>query len=267
MITLSTDSLKGYGLNRIFKLVKDAGYDGVDLFIDPKDFDTQDADYVKELVDKYQLPVVAIQTQHNANARDIVDAVEMAKKLGTKIIVVQPPKMFNFKYTKWLTTEVPKIRQREEISIALENASSETFLGIIPEHALNNLNELRKFKHAALDTTRVAQKKDDLIRVFNVLKKFLVHVHVSNVKKGKGYALPDEGILPLESFLTKLKQEGYRGAVSFKIHPKFIQAGNEDKVLKHMADCKKFYEDYFVKIQVASSAAPKEDKAEGDEEE
>lgn len=249
MITLSSDSLKGYGLNRIFRFVKEAGYDGLDLAVDPRDFDSQDAAYVKELIDEFSLPVLALQSPASAGPKEIVNAVEMAQKIGTKVIIVQPPKMFNFKYTKWLTNEVPKIRQREGISIALENAPSETFLGIIPEHALNNLNELRKFKHAALDTTRVAQKKDDLIRVYHILKKFLVHVHVSNVRKGKGYAMPDEGILPLESFLTKLKQEGYRGAVSFKIHPKFIHAGDHDKVMKHLADCKKFYEDYFVKIE------------------
>lgn len=248
MLTLSSDSLKGYGLNRIFQFVKEAGFDGVDLFIDPKDFDTQNAAYVKRLSEENKLPVVALQTQPNATAKDVIAAVAMAKVLGVLILIVQPPKMFNFKYIKWLTNEVPKLRQREEISIALENAPSETFLGIIPEHALNNLNELKKFKHAALDTTRVAQKKDDLIRVFNILKKYLVHVHVSNVKKGKGYALPDEGILPLESFLTKLKQEGYRGAVSFKIHPKFLRVGNDDKVLKNLASCKKFYTEYFVKI-------------------
>ncbi len=258
MITLSTDSLKGYGLNRIFKIVKEAGFDGIDLFVDPHDFDTQDTDYIKGLTSEYKLPVVAIQTAQTGNARTLIDAVEMAKKLGTKVIVVQPPKMFNFKYIKWLTTEVPKIRQREEISIALENASGETFLGIIPEHAMNNLNELRKFKHAALDTTRVAQKKDDLIHVFHMLRKFLVHVHLSNVKKGKGYALPSEGSLPLESFLTKLKQEGYRGAISYKINPRFLEAGNEDRVQKHLADCKKFYEEYFVKIAVLSGTESEE---------
>lgn len=249
MITLSTDSLKGYGLNRIFQFMKEAAFDGIDLFIDPRDFDTQNPKYIKKLVEEYKLPVTVLQTHPNATAKDVIKAVEMAQFLGTKIIIVQPPKLFNFKYIKWLTNEVPKIRQREDISIALENAPSETFLGIIPERALNNLNELKKFKHAALDTTRVAQKKDDLIRVFNVLKKFLVHVHVSNVKKDKGYALPGEGILPLESFLTKLKQEGYRGAVSFKIHPKFLKAGQDEKVIKNLASCKKFYEEYFVKIE------------------
>lgn len=249
MITLSTESLKGYGLNRIFKFVKEAGFDGIDLFVDPRDFDSQNITYVKQLMEENDLPVVALQTNSNATANDIMQTVEMAKELGTRIIVIQPPKMFNFKYTRWLTNEVPKIRQREDISIALENAPSETFLGIIPEHALNNLNELRKFKHAALDTTRIAQKHDDLIRVFHMLKKFLVHVHVSNVRKGKGYYLPQEGILPLESFLSKLKQEGYHGAISFKINPKYLEVGNEDRLLKHLGECKDFYEKYFVKIE------------------
>jgi sugar phosphate isomerase/epimerase len=254
MLTLSSDSLKGYGLNRIFEMVKNAGFEGLDLYMDPRDFDTQNTEYVKRLIEEYKLPVVSIATSANSTAKNIMDAVEMAKEIGTKIVVVQPPRMFNFKYIKWLTVEIPKIRQKEELSIALENASNETFLGIIPEHAMNNLNELRKFKHAALDTTRVAQKKDDLIRVFELLKKFLVHVHISNVKKGKGYALPDEGVLPLESFLAKLKQEGYRGAISFKISPKFMGVGDDQKVMKNMKKCIDFYNEYFVKIDVLPGA-------------
>ncbi len=260
MITLSTDSLQGYGLNRIFKLIKEAGYDGVDLVIDSKEYDTLNIEYLKSLVEEYNIPIISMQTPLNANAKAIVHAAEMAKELGVKIIIVQPPKLFNFKYIKWLTNEVPKIRQREDLSIALENAPSKTFLGLIPEHAMNNLNELKKFKHAALDTTRVAQKKDDLIRVYHVLRKYLVHVHISNVKKGKGYCLPDEGILPLESFLTKLKQEGYRGAISFKVHPKFLGAGDEKKVLRHLAECKKFYEEYYVKIETLPGIDKKEEK-------
>lgn len=253
MITLSTDSLQGYGLNRVFKFIKEAGYDGVDLVIDPKNWDTQNVKYLQQLTDEYNLPILSLQTPPNANARTVLDTVEMAKELKVKIIIVQPPKLLNLKYIKWLTTEIPKIRQREDLSIALENAPSDTFLGIIPEHAMQSLVDLKKFKHAALDTSRVAFKKDDLIRVYNVLKKFLVHVHVSNVRKGKGYAMPDEGALPLESFLTKLKQDGYKGAISFKIQPKFLKAGDDVKVLKNLAECKKFYENYFAKAATADN--------------
>lgn len=248
LLTLSTDSLQGYGLNRVFQFIKDAGYDGVDLLLDPKNYDTQNVEYLQGLVEKFGIPVISLQTPMNANPKTILRAVEIAKELGVKIIVVQPPRLFSLHYIKWLTSEVPKIRQREDLSIALENAPNDTFLGIIPEHAMQGIADLKKFKHVTLDTTRVAFKKDDLIRVYNVLRKYLVHVHLSNVRKGKGYALPDEGVLPLESFLTKLRQDGYKGAISFKIHPKYMQVGDDAKVKKHLAECKKYYETYFVKV-------------------
>jgi len=111
---------------------------------------------------------------------------------------------------------------------------------------MNNIVELKKFKHACIDTTRIALKRQDLIRIYKSLQKYLVHVHLSNVKGSKGYSLPDDGILPLESFLTKMRQDNFPGTVSMKINPKFLQAGEDDKVLKHLEDMKKYYETYFV---------------------
>lgn len=250
MLSLSSDSLKGYGLNRIFQIVKTAGYGGVDLVIDPKNFDTQNALYVKSLVDQTGVPVVALQTPQNSNPHKIQEAVQMAKVLGTRVIVVQPPKIFDFKYIQWLKNEIPKIRQKENISIALENAPSETFLGIIPEHAMGGLIDLKKFKHVCLDTSRIAQRRDDLIRIYKALKKYLVHIHLSNVKAGKYYYLLGKGILPLESLLTKLKQDGFGGNVSLRINPKFLEAGDDQKVMKMLEEQKLFYDTYFTNVTV-----------------
>jgi len=250
MLTLSTDSLKGYGLNRIFKIIKEAGYDGVDLTIDPKNFDTQNADYVKSLVDEIGIPVLSIQAPPTANPKKIQIALEMAKKIGTRVIVIQPPKIFDFKYTQWLKNEIPKIRQKEDISIALENAPSKSFFGIIPEHAMGNILDLKKFKHACLDTSRIAQKKEDLIRIYKVLRKYLVHIHLSNVKAGTPYSPPEKGILPIESFLAKLKQDGFKGNISFKINGKFLNTGDDEKMMKALAEQKLFYETYFTNVKV-----------------
>jgi len=250
MLALSTDSLKGYGLNRIFSIVKAAKYDGIDLAIDPKNFDTQNAEYIRSLIDQTGVPVLAIQTPPLSSPRKIMETVKMAKLLETRIIVIQPPKIFDFKFAQWLKNEIPKIRQKENISIALENAPSETFLGIIPEHAMGSMLDLKKFKHACLDTSRVAQKRDDLIRVYKNLKKFLVHVHISNVKAGKYYYLMNQGILPIESFLTKLKQDGFPGTISVKINAKFLNAGEDDKVMKALEEQKLFYDTYFTNVKV-----------------
>jgi len=249
MLAICTESLKGYGLNRIFEIVKEAGYDGLDLNVDPRIFDTANAKYIKNLIEQHQLPVLAISAPTVSSPKKIHDLVTLAHKIGTKIIVLQPPKLFDFKFISWLKTEIPKIRQQENISIALENGSSQTFLGIIPEHAMNSLVDLKKFKHVALDTTRVATKKEDLIRVYKVLKKFLVHVHLSNVKASQHYAPPKNGILPIESFLTKLKQDGYPGTISLKINSKFIPLGDDEKLMEFLADQKEFYDTYFTKIE------------------
>lgn len=262
MLVLSTDSLKGYGLNRIFQMVKAADYDGVDLSIDPKNFDTLNAEYIKSLIDETGVPVVAIQTPQACNPHKIQEAVKMAKILGTRIIVIQPPKIFDFKYIQWLKNEIPKIRQKENISIALENAPSQTFLGIIPENAMGNLVDLKKFKHVCIDTSRVAQKRDDLIRVYKALRKFMVHVHISNVKAGQYYYLLGKGILPIESFLTKLKQDNFAGAVSLKVNGKYLEAGDDQKLMKTLQEQKLFYDTYFTNVKVMTSTEPEDASSE-----
>lgn len=250
MLTLSTDSLKGYGLNRIFQFAKEAGYDGIDLQIDQTDYDSQNLEYVKKLKEEYGVPIQAVKAPFNASGeKEIKAAIEMARDLDAKVVVIQPPKLLNFKLVSFLKKEIPKIRAKEKISIALENAPSTTFLGIFPEHAMGNLLELKEFKHACIDTSRVAEKGEDIMRVYKSLKSYLVHIHLSNVNKGRKYTMPNDGILPLESLLAKLKQDKYPGAISIKVKPKFLEAGNDEKVLKRLKECKEFYEKYYTNIE------------------
>ncbi|MFC1655593.1 sugar phosphate isomerase/epimerase family protein [Patescibacteria group bacterium] len=250
MLALSTDSLHGYGLNRIFQFAKEAGYDGIDLYIEDKNYDTHNADYIKSLSSEYGLPILSVQLP-DATPKRLDKTIEMAKKIHSKVIIIQPPKILNFGQTSWLKNKVPKIRAKENISIALENAPADLILGIIPKHAMNNIVEMKKFKHACIDTTRIATKRQDLMRVYKTLEKYLVHIHISNVKGSKKYYLPDDGILPLESFLTKLKQDEFPGTISMKVNPKFLEAGNDEKLLKHLKEMKEYYDKYFTNAKIS----------------
>lgn len=254
MLALSTDSLRGYGLNRIFQITKDAGYDGVDLAIDRKNFDTLNAEYIKQLSDQVGIPVLSIATPTNANDKMIKKAVNIAKTVGCRVVVIQPPKFFDYKFISWMKNEIPKMRQKENISIAMENAPSKSFFGIIPEHAMGNIIDLKKFKHACLDTARLGKRKEDIIRVYKTLKKYLVHIHLSNVRAGTPYAPPEKGILPMESFLTKLKQDGFPGVISYKINGKYLHTGNDEKLMKSLAEQKLFYDTYFTNVTVMKSS-------------
>ena len=249
MILLCTDSLRGYGLNRIFELAKEAGYDGLDLTVDYGNFDTWNADYIKKLVKDYSLPVRAVSAPKELSPKHIQEIVEMARDIGEKIVILQPPKLLDFKLSSWLKKEIPKLREKEFMSIALENAPAGTFLGFIPEHAMGSAQDLKEFKHVSLDTARIGEQRKDLMRAYTALKKYLVHVHLSNLFNGKKYAPPHEGIMPLESFLTKLKQERYPGAISMKILPKFLFAGDDEKVVEELKRAKKYYDKYYTNVE------------------
>lgn len=233
-LAISTDSLKGYGLNRIFQIAKEAGFDGIDLHQNKKNYDTLNAEYIEELSKQYDIPVLSVQAVEEGGKQNVIDAIKLAKTVGARIVVVQPPKILDRAYTNWLRKEVPKMRKAENISIALENAPSAGFLGIFPDRALSNITELKRFKHACLDTSRAANKKQDIIKIFTTLQKFLVHIHLSNFKNGRSYLPLDKGDLPLESFLAKVGAAEFVGAISLKLSPKKLEVGNDAALIANL---------------------------------
>lgn len=251
MIILSTDSLRGYGLNRIFEIAKAAGYDGIDVAVDFGLFDTYNGDYLEKLSEEYGMPIHAVSAPMQVRSDRVKQLVEVAKKVKAKVVILQPPKILDFKMASWLKVEVPRLREKEFISIALENAPAETFLGFIPLHTMSNTEELRKFKHISLDITRIGESRKDLMRSYALFRKYLVHVHLSNIYHGKKYAPPQEGIMPMESFLTKLKQDRYPGAISIKVSPKFLHVGEDEKVIDSLKEIKKYYDKYYTKVEVS----------------
>jgi len=126
----------------------------------------------------------------------------------------------------------------------------------------NAKEELKKFKHISLDTARIGEQRKDLIRAYTAFKKFLVHVHLSNLHQGKKYFPPTLGILPLESFLTKLKQDKYPGAVAMKIYPKHLYAGDDEKVIEELKRAKNYFDKYYTNVEVVEE---KEEEPHGDQ--
>lgn len=245
MLTLWTESLRGYGLNRIFELAKKADYAGVDIAINYGNFDTFNTEYLQKLSTDYSLPIHSLSAPDQITGARIKDLVQMAKTLHAKVVIVQPPKLLDFKLSSWLRKEIPKLREEEGISIALENAPSGSILGLIPDRAMSNLQDLKEFKHVSLDTSRIAEKRQDIMRTYEAMKKYLVHIHLSNFHHGKKYANPQEGIIPLESLLTKLKADNYPGALSIKVLPKYLEAGNDEHVITRLQEIKQFCEKFF----------------------
>jgi len=245
MIALHSSSLGKYGLNRIFEFTKSAGYDGIEIAVDKNNFDTQNAQYIKELSEKYKLPILALHTPINGSIKSVEHVVDMAVYLKCPVVVISPPKLFDFKFTNWLKKEVEPLRKKKKIQIALINASGETLLGFLPARALNNLTDLKKFGMISLDCSSTLSKKWDLIRIYEHLKKLIVHVHISNVRHHRDYSLPNEGVLPLESLLKKLKKDNYKGALSVRVRQTELSAGDDEEVVKKLKKVKSFISEFF----------------------
>ncbi|MDP3975302.1 MAG: sugar phosphate isomerase/epimerase [bacterium] len=244
MFLLSTDTLRGYGLNRIFRFAKEAGYDGLEVALDSRLYDTQNADYLNELRQEYQLPIRVVRTFENASVQRSTVAFELAKKVGAQTVVLEPPRLFDYHYKRWMRSEVPALRKKYGLHIALKNVASEFTWMILPGRSMNNITDLQDFKEVCLDVSNLYAKKIDLMRAYETLKPFMKHVHLSNVYRTQEHSMVDEGIMPVESFLTKLNRESYGSDVSLLVRPKAMEAGDDDKVMRNLKRAKSYYEKY-----------------------
>jgi len=245
MIILHTSSLGKYGLNRIFDFAKKAGYDGIEIYVDKNNYDSQNAEYIKKLCNEYGLPIAALHVPTDGSEKSVEHVVEMAAYLNCPVVVITPPKLLDFKFANWLKKQIPELRKKKHVQITMVNAPGETFLGFLPSRAMNNITDLKKFGLVTIDTSSTVSKKWDLIRIYEHLKKLVTHVHLSNVRHHKDYSMPNEGILPLESFLKKLKANNYKGAISIRVRPTDLSAGDDEKVVKKLKLAKQFVDDYF----------------------
>ena len=92
MLLLSTSSLAGYGLHRIFEFAKKSEYDGIDLCIDFSAFDTFNAEYLRKLSADFGVKIVSVtmpEKQLTTNQLEFV--LQMAADLGVKMVNIHPP--------------------------------------------------------------------------------------------------------------------------------------------------------------------------------
>ncbi len=129
MLLLSTSSLRGYGLHKIFSLTKEAHYDGISLDLNPLDFDTENALYIVELSKEFSMPVVSITAYERRITPKIVDRIiEMAKTLGSKMVNFYPPHRLD-KDGEWFSEYLPLVQKRnKDLHITIINVEPKTFL-------------------------------------------------------------------------------------------------------------------------------------------
>jgi len=268
MLALSTGSLYTYGLDRVFGLAKEAGFDGIEVLVDGR-WDTRQADYLKHLMGRHGLPIVSLHSpfhlvQVPGWERDPIwrlkKTVKLAEALGAQVVVAHPPVgwlrislrvtgasnkrdcwvglplswFVGRPYARWLCDELESFQRGTEVTVAVENMPRRRIgpLGF-NLYQMTRLESLECFRHLTLDTTHLATHGIDILQTYERLAGRVSHVHLSNYN-GREHRLLRDGHLPLADFLHRLNQDGYGGIVAVELQPDVLGAGDDNRVLANL---------------------------------
>lgn len=254
MLLLSTSSLTGYGLHRIFAFAKKAGYAGIDIALGSINYDLWDEDYIFELVKEFNMPVISITAPSKwMSTKKLEKIVIIAKKLSVQIITVAPPHITD-KDTKWFGAALSKLKKDTHISICVQNVEPKFLFFVIPEYRNATFTQIKGVTgDTTLDILAVDSKSSmDIIKAHGVLWSSMKNIFFSDKKGMKRGILPGGaggGIsyLPLESFLMKLKTTWYGGYITLKVNPAEIGVGNTERVIQNLEYMKNYYDKHFSK--------------------
>lgn len=254
MLLLSTSSLTWYGLHRIFDFAKKAGYTGIDIALGTLNFDLWDEEYIYELTQHFDLPVLSLTAPTKwMSKKKLEKIVIMAKKLSVQLITVAPPHITD-KDTKWFGASLSKLKKDTHISICVQNVEPKFLFFVIPEYRNATFSQIKAVTgDTTLDILGVDSSSSmDIIKAEWMLGKSIKNVFFSDKHGMKRWILPGwagGGIsyLPLESFLMKLKTTGYNGFITLKVNPKEIGAWNPERVMQNLEYMRNYYEKHFEK--------------------
>lgn len=244
MILLSSKSFPHYGLDRVFAFAKKVNYDGIDLEVNAN-FDTQNPEYLKLLEKRHSISIKSFSLPDKVDKDILKGFQDTVKEFPNITLNLAPAQSFLFTYKKWLEVIAPKLAQKYDLHVNFRNLPLNLILGMIPSNTENSLQSLREQGDVCLDTSAIWSSKQDLMKTVSFLGDKLKCVYLSNVYKNVPYGVLDSGVLPLESFLTKLSQRGYHGDFVIRLSPVALHQGEDEKMLEILRDSKKFIEEYF----------------------
>ncbi len=244
---LSTGSVYTYGLERVYALAAEVGFDGVELLIDMR-FDTRQPAYVRQLRDRFALPVLAVHAPFSPWRLDgwppsfpesIAEAARIARALDAGIVIAHLPRVREREYEQWLRQGLgPWQQAHPETVVAVENMPAKWFRwwpwGRLNPWRMNRLEEWSRFPYLNLDTTHLATRGLPLLQTYERLQRQVVHIHMSNaIHRGRRvleHRRLDDGFLALDLFLRRLAQDNYPGVVTVELMPQVLDAQDEEKL-------------------------------------
>ena len=140
---------------------------------------------------------------------------------------------------------MPHLAKKYDLLFCRRNTPFKFYMGLFPQRSENSLFALREMGYVCLDVSALWMSKEEIMKSVKFLGNRLKHVYLSNVHNNSPYAPPRKGILPLESFLTKLAQVKFEGDFTIRIKPQKLREGDDEKMLEILIESRKFHEKYF----------------------
>ena len=245
MLLISSESFPNYGLENFFLFAKKAGYDGVEIVVN-ENFDSQNPEYLKQLQQRVGLPILAFGITRKMEGKYTEAFQNVVRNFPGATLNLSPPATLSFQYKEWMTKIAPRLAKKYDLALCRKNMPAENLFGMLPSRTENSLYALRQAGDVCLDLSALWKNNEEIIRTIAFLGDSLQHIYLSNVHQNVPYCPPQNGILPVESFLTKLAQMHYRKNFTMKIAPGQLAPGKEDETIRILVESREFFQKYFV---------------------
>jgi sugar phosphate isomerase/epimerase len=248
---LSTGSLYTYGLDRVFALAAEAGFDGIEVLVDPR-FDTRQPAYLRRLMERYGLPILSVHAPFRprrlaawpqTQPESITATADLARAVGAEVIIAHLPYGRDRAYARWLRNDLRAWQQADPNPVvAVENMPLKWVrwwpFAPLEMWRMNRLEEWGAFPHLTLDTTHLGTKGLDPLMVYERVRDRVAHVHLSNARR-KGRRVQEhrrleDGFLTLGALISRLAQDSYDGIATVELHPDALEAEDEEKARFHL---------------------------------
>ena len=225
----STGPLFARPLDWAFAVIRDAGYDGVELMV-TQDPMTQEAQRIGEVSAREGIPVPVVHGPFLLLTRrvfgtDLVEkarrSLELAADLGSGLMIVHPPYRWQRSFHQWLLERGDDEAEELGTRIGVENLYPVQVVGrTVRFHRYTDPEHLAPFKHVVLDTSHFGVAEVDINAAYERLRGTTAHLHVSD-NRGAGrdsHAPLGHGVLPLASFLHRAaRDESFPGSITLEL--------------------------------------------------
>ena len=247
-VIFSTGSLHPYGLDRVYALAAEAGYDGVEIMMDER-WDTHQVDYLNGLAEKYGLPIRALHPPLFRGAwnldpeENLLRVARLAPKVGADVVVAHPP-ADGIRLDGWSKSTLADAR-KNEVAVAVENMPRDRVQHFVfgwDRQYCYRPELLLSLGEVTIDTSHLAASGVGILYALEILEEQVRHVHLSDSKlTGRDeHRVPGKGKLPLKEFLAALAQIDYPGVVSLELKPWPLGVPKTGTVLERMREALKY---------------------------